>query len=133
MVVDTSALTAILLQESDGPLLAKFLSTATDRRLSAASYAEFQIVALRRMREGALEFARDMIDEFRIEVVPVTPAHAELAADAYARFGKGRHPAALNFGDCFAYALARALDAPLLFKGTDFPRTDIQTVDLGAG
>ena len=130
MVVDTSALAAILLQESDGPRFAKVLSTAGNRRLSAGSYTEFQIVAFRRMRHGGHELARDMIDEFRIDIMPVTSAQADLAAEAYARYGKGRHPAALNFGDCFAYALARSLDAPLLYKGTDFARTDLEAVDL---
>ncbi|MDQ3388945.1 MAG: type II toxin-antitoxin system VapC family toxin, partial [Gemmatimonadota bacterium] len=66
-----------------------------------------------------------LLRRLRVEFVPVTAAHAEIARSAFRDFGKGRHPAALNFGDCFSYALSRALNEPLLFVGDDFPRTDV--------
>jgi ribonuclease VapC len=86
---------------------------------------------LRRTHENDPDLARDTIDRAGIEVIPVTAAQADLAAQAYRTYGKGRHRAALNFGDCFAYALAKQLDAPLLFKGTDFAETDIRAAAEG--
>jgi ribonuclease VapC len=126
MVVDTSALIAILLQEPmAGRLIAALKATPT-RRLSAATLVEAGIVMQgRKGNEGEHELDV-LVRRLRIAVLPLTEAHTDLARAAFRRFGKGRHPAALNFGDCFSYALARALDEPLLFVGEDFGRTDVK-------
>jgi ribonuclease VapC len=124
MVVDTSALVAILLQEEDADTYADAIAGATTTALSAASYVELAIVSLSRGVRGRAELEATLADA-AIEIVPVTLAQARAAAGAYERYGNGRHPAALNFGDCFAYALALARGEPLLFKGTDFALTDV--------
>lgn len=123
MVVDTSALMAILLQEEDARTYADAIAGASTV-MSAASYVELTIVALSRGLRGRAELEATLADAL-IEIVPVTIDQAQLAADAYERYGKGRHPAGLNFGDCFAYALARSRNEPLLFKGEDFALTDV--------
>lgn len=124
MVVDTSAIVAILLQENDAAHYADAIADADLVVMSAASYVELSIVALSRGARGRVELDGTLADA-AIDIVPVTIDQARLAADAYDRYGKGRHPAALNFGDCFAYALARSRGEPLLFKGADFARTDV--------
>ncbi|MGH6898945.1 MAG: type II toxin-antitoxin system VapC family toxin [Geminicoccaceae bacterium] len=124
MIVDTSALVAILLQEDDAETYADAIAGAGTALLSAASYVELAIVSLSRGGRGRAELEATLADA-AIEIAPVTPDQARLAADAYERYGKGRHAAALNFGDCFAYALAKSRGEPLLFKGTDFGLTDI--------
>lgn len=92
--------------------------------MSAASYVELTIVALSRGQRGRAELEATLAD-VQIEIVPVTIDQAHLAADAYERYGRGRHPAGLNFGDCFAYALAMSRNEPLLFKEEDFVLTDV--------
>lgn len=129
MVVDTSALVAILLQEQDAQVYADAIAGAASSLLSAASYVELAIVALSRGARGRAELEATLLD-VGMEIVAVTPDQARLAADAYERYGKGRHRAALNFGDCFAYALAKSRKRPLLFKGTDFTHTDVGRVAL---
>jgi ribonuclease VapC len=124
MVVDTSALVAILLQEADADIYANAIAGATTTALSAASYVELAIVSLSRGARGRAELEATLADA-AIDIVPVTLDQARAAAAAYERYGKGRHRAALNFGDCFAYALARTRGEPLLFKGTDFGLTDV--------
>ena len=123
MVVDTSALMAILLQEEDARTYADAIAGASTV-MSAASYVELTIVALSRGLRGRVELEATLADAL-IDLVPVTIDQAQLAADAYEKYGKGRHPAGLNFGDCFAYALARSRSEPLLFKGEDFALTDV--------
>jgi ribonuclease VapC len=124
MIVDTSALLAVLLGEPDDQAIARIIADAPSRAMSAASYVELTMVAL--SRRGTTRAEIDgKLDDWQIEVAPVTTGQAHLAADAFARYGKGRDPAALNFGDCFAYALARERNEPLLFKGDDFGRTDV--------
>ena len=127
IVVDTSAFVAIVLGEEDAEQYADALQTST-ALVSAVSLVEASIVV--EARQGA-DAARDLqvvVDAAIDEVVSVDRAQAEAAVAAWRRFGKGRHPAALNFGDCFAYALA-SLDAlPLLFKGNDFSQTDVESV-----
>lgn len=86
---------------------------------------EFLLVASHRKHNGE-QAARRLLSELRVVVIEWTERHSDLAADAFQRFGKGRNPAKLNFGDCMAYAVAKALDAPLLFKGGDFPLTDVK-------
>ncbi len=129
-VIDSSALLAIVLGEDDAPFFAEQLSQPGRKLVSAATLFEAAIAAERR---GGLE-ARDRLDRLitRIEpeIAPFDGAHLGWARDAWRRFGKGRHPAALNLGDCMAYATARHAVLPLLFKGDDFARTDIERVTL---
>ena len=126
MIIDTSALIAILRDEPDARRLAESIQAASERRISAATYVELGAVV-----DGARDpVASRRVDELlataSISIEPVTEEQARLAREAYRDFGKGSgHAAALNFGDCFAYALARATGQPLLFKGDDFSRTDI--------
>jgi ribonuclease VapC len=125
MVVDTSAVVAVLLAEPDAGALAAALASATAPLMSAANYVELLLVSLSRGIAGRSEVDDTLVDA-AIEIVPVSLEQARLAVTAFERFGKGRHPAPLNFGDCFAYALAKERGLPLLFKGgDDFARTDI--------
>lgn len=125
-VVDSSVLLAIVLGEADAASYAERLSEPGRKVISAATLFEAAIAAERR---GGLE-ARDRLDRLvtRIapEVAPFDAVHLGWARDAYRRFGKGRHPAALNLGDCMAYATARHCALPLLFKGADFEQTDLE-------
>jgi ribonuclease VapC len=125
VILDSSAIVAVLRSEPDAPLFAKAITSA-DCRTSAVSYVESAVV----IESGGDAIASRRFDEFirvaRITVEAVTLRQAEIARQAYRDFGKGRHKAGLNFGDCFAYALAKELDEPLLFKGDDFRRTDIE-------
>lgn len=129
MIVDTSVLVALLLREPDAAFLVKVMAHAPARRLSAASYVELTAVVDGR-RDPVLSSALEVaIRRLGIEVVPFTPGQARLAREAYRTFGRGSgHPAHLNMGDCFAYALAKDLGEPLLFKGQDFALTDIELV-----
>lgn len=121
IAVDTSALMAVLLDEPTAGGCTEIL--ANERcTVSAATLAEALIVADRR---GLRSEMTDLIDGLDLKVVSVSAATARRVADAYARWGKGVHPSALNFGDCFAYDLARTNDCPLLYVGLDFGRTDI--------
>ena len=124
IVVDTSALMAILLGEVDSDACMDVLEGAEALAIPAGTVAEALIVADRR---GLGEEMRRLLDGLGFEIAPVTPASARLVADGYARWGKGAHPAGLNFGDCFAYALANARAAPLLYVGDDFAQTDISS------
>lgn len=121
-VVDTSALMAILLGETSADACASALEADVDLLISAATVAEASIVARRR---GIGEQMERLLGGLGMEVAPVTSADAHAVASAYERWGKGIHPAGLNLGDCFAYALAKREGAPLLFVGEDFVRTDI--------
>ena len=125
MVLDTSALLAILQDEPERRAINEALENADSRLLSVATFVEVSIVI--DARYGA-EGARDLdlfIEKAGIELVEVSPAQGRLARRSFSCFGKGRHPAGLNFGDCFAYALAVDRDEPLMFKGDDFARTDV--------
>ena len=127
MIVDTSALIAILFAEPDAELYARALASADACRISAASYVEVAIVIEAQTRDsGSREFDR-FFQRSGIGIEAVTEEHAHLARQAYMQFGKGRHRAGLNFGDCFAYALAKASGEPLLYKGDDFRKTDIRS------
>lgn len=127
MVIDTSALIAILLNEAAASRLLTVLELSASSGLSTASLVEAGIVMHGRLgTEGERRLDR-LLFRLGVEIVPVSREHAEIAREAFRRFGKGRHPAGLNFGDCFAYALARALGEPLLFVGDDFSRTDVAT------
>jgi ribonuclease VapC len=127
MVIDTSALLAILQDEPERRSFNEAIEAAESRVMSVANYVEVSIVVeSRHGAEGLRELDR-FVDLAGIELVGVDVGQGKIARDAFSRFGKGRHPAALNFGDCFAYALARILAQPLLFKGDDFSKTDLAT------
>lgn len=133
MVIDTSALIAILRAEPESQSLAHALEAADARHLSAVSYVEASMVIDARQGAEGLRRLDRLIAAAGIEIVPVDRAQAEAARDGWRRFGKGRHPAGLNLGDCFAYALAQERHEPLLFKGEDFSRTDVVAALPAAG
>jgi ribonuclease VapC len=132
VIVDTSALVAILRDEPDAEWFALALEVArTPKQISAANYLEASIVLDRAHKSGTAPELDELIQSAGITIEPVTPAQARIAREAYRRYGRGAgHPANLNFGDCFAYALAQDKRQPLLFKGADFSQTDAQPVDL---
>lgn len=130
MVVDSSAIIAILLAEPDRERLLNLILEAETRAISAANVLESGIVLESRRGEAAGREFDLFLNQTGFDIVPVDGEQAEIARLAWRRYGKGRHPAALNFGDCFAYALAKVLDEPLLAMGTDFARTDIQCVRI---
>lgn len=125
MVVDSSAVAAILFDEPEAVLFERMLADDPVRLMSAATLVESAIIVEARLGdEGAREFEL-WLQRLSIEIQPVDVEQADLARRAWRRFGKGRDRAALNFGDCFAYALAKVTGEPLLFKGEDFKKTDI--------
>ena len=126
MVVDTSALVAILLAEPDAEHFAGALAVASVRLLSAVSLVGVSCVIERRKGETGRSDIDLLLRDGDFDIVSVTPQQAEIAVDAFRRFGRGRHRARLNIGDCFAYALAVATNQTLLFKGDDFSHTDIR-------
>ena len=128
MVVETSAVLAILLAEPEAAEFAQLIEDDPAPLISAASVLEAGIVLISRHGLDARGDLQDLLEQGGLQVEPVTAEQAELALDAYQRYGKGRHRAGLNFGDCFAYALCKATGQPLLFKGQDFSQTDIATV-----
>ena len=129
MIVDTSAVVAILRDESDASELAAVIESADVRRVSAATYVEAAIV----IDSNRSALLSNLLDSFLlrslISIEPLTVEQARLARQAYRDFGKGQHRAGLNFGDCFAYALAKDKGEPLLFKGDDFRRTDVEVAE----
>ena len=131
MVVDSSALLAILLQEPVALAVANAMRMGSQRFLSAANLLEASMVIEGRKGDAGARDLDRLLFRAAIEIVSVDRDQAELARSAWRRFGKGRHPAGLNYGDCFAYALAKQSSLPLLFVGNDFNRTDIATVPLG--
>ncbi len=129
MIVDTSAIVAILRAEPGAEAYARLIATAAIARISAGTYVELGVV-VDGSRNPVVSGALDrFLEESRVVIEPLTAAQAWLARATYQRFGKGTgHPARLNMGDCFSYALARELGEPLLFKGDDFTQTDIEIV-----
>ena len=124
MIADTSALVAVILGEPDAEGYLRTMAGAGSLAVSAATLTEALIVVeARQGRDAATDLAA-LLDELEVEIVSLDEAQSELAASAWRRFGKGRHPAALNFGDTFSYALAAARGESLLFKGSDFAATD---------
>ena len=126
MIVDTSAVMTILFGERGAERYDTAIAEAPRCRMSVVSFLEAAIVLESRSGTAAGHELDAFLEEAAIELAPVTPEHAQAARRAWRRFGKGNHPAGLNFGDCFAYALAEAAREPLLFKGGDFARTDIE-------
>lgn len=132
MIVDTSALVAILRAEYDAPSYAQAIATAVSRRMSAATFVEAGAVIDRDPDPVVRRQLDALIEAAAISIEPFDARQAGIARDAYRDFGKGSgHPAGLNLGDCFAYALAKSSGEPLLFKGDDFARTDV-TPALGS-
>ncbi|HME35813.1 MAG TPA: type II toxin-antitoxin system VapC family toxin [Candidatus Sulfotelmatobacter sp.] len=132
MILDSSVIVAILRAEPEARDFSRAIASAAQSRISAANYLEAAVVI-----DGSRSaISSRRFDEFfrasRIAVEAVTPSQAEIARRAYYDFGKTRHKAGLNFCDCFAYALAKEMDEPLLFKGDDFRRTDIEAAKTGA-
>jgi ribonuclease VapC len=125
MVVDTSALLALAFLEPDAERFLEALQGDDVRLISAASALEAAIVADQRSGAGTSDDLDRLVAILGLEVEPVDVAQIRIAREAYRRYGKGNHPAGLNFGDCFAYALAKATGQPLLFKGDDFAQTDL--------
>jgi ribonuclease VapC len=125
VIVDSSALLAVLFGEDDADRFARALAAARDRRMSAINWFEAAINADRHGDPSVLGLFDDLCQRIGVTIEPVTAEHARLARSAHAAFGKGRHRAGLNLGDCFAYALAKATGEPLLFKGDDFTATDV--------
>ena len=125
MIIDTSAALAILFDEPDAERFARAIATASSRRMSTATLLETAIVLESRSGSAAAHELDAFLQQAQIDLEPVTIEQAQTARQAWRRFGKGNHPAGLNFGDCFAYALAKATREPLLFKGRDFQLTDI--------
>ena len=126
MIVDSSAVLAVLLHEADAKHYAGAILTATPCRMSVANVLEASIVVESRGGAAAGHELDVFLEHAAIELVPVTVEHMEAARRAWRRFGKGNHTAALNYGDCFAYALTSGTGEPLLFKGEDFSRTDVE-------
>lgn len=129
MIVDTSAIIAILRGETDADKLTRALQQAPARRVSAATYVEAAVVVDCNREPVLSRRFDDFFREAQIVVESVTPEQAKIAREVYRDFGKGRHRAGLNFGDCFAYALAKVAGEPLLFKGDDFRYTDVEAGD----
>lgn len=126
MIVDSSAVLAILFDERDADTYARAISEAESCRMSAANFVEVSIVIDTQTREHGSRQFDAFFRRAGIAIEAVTEEQAHTARQAFTDFGKGRHPAGLNFGDCFAYALAKVTGEPLLFKGHDFSKTDIE-------
>ena len=127
MVIDTSAIAAVLFQEDDAATFEQFLANAGRCLISAVTRVETTCVVEGRKGEHGRAALEALLEVLGAETVSVDAAQVNHAIAAFRAYGKGRHPASLNIGDCFSYALAKALDEPLLFKGNDFGLTDIRS------
>jgi len=125
VVLDTSALAAMLFDEPERERFIELLADADDPLISAATLAEAAIVVQSRIGDGGLADLDELLSTAGVRCVAVDLAQAQAARDAFSRFGKGRAAAGLNYGDCFSYALAKVAQRPLLFKGEDFSQTDV--------
>lgn len=126
MVIDTSAIVAILQKEPESGRFLSLIEADATRLMTAANYLEAAIIIEDRFGYDGIRDLKLFLSEAGIDIEPVTFDQAETAREAYRTYGRGNHPAGLNYGDCFAYALAKATDEPLLFKGSDFSQTDIE-------
>ena len=130
MIVDTSAVIAVLRNEVDAVEFARAMQSQASCRMSAVSYVEAGVVTDSNRNPVLSRRLDTLLQDLRVELVTVTLQQAEIARQAYRDFGKGRHKAGLNLGDCFAYALAKETNEPLLFKGDDFRHTDVEVADV---
>jgi len=126
MVLDTSAVVAVLQNETERRKFNEAIEASESRSLSTASFVECSMILESRYGADGVRDLDLFIAKAQVSLVPVDEEQADLARRAYRKFGKERHPAGLNFGDCFSYALSRALELPLLFKGNDFSQTDVE-------
>lgn len=129
MIVDTSALVAILFREPEADRYLQIIHDTAQCRISAANFVELSMVVEGQLGAEGGRQSDALLRRAEIAVEPVTIEQAHLARQAFVDFGKGRHSAGLNLGDCFAYALSKATEEPLLFKGNDFSKTDIEVAD----
>ena len=127
MIVDSSALVAILLGEPEAEEFRELVARSADSRMSVMSLLETTIVLEGREGSPGASAIDDLVADLDIQLLPVSLDHIEAARQAWRRFGRGNHPAKLNFGDCVVYGLAATLDEPVLFKGDDFALTDIRS------
>ena len=130
MIVDTSAIVAIVLSEPESEHFEKAILSAGVVSMSTANHLELTITMARKGGTRLLRAAEDTLEQLAIEILPVTLDEGRVAREAFLRFGRGFHPAGLNYGDCFAYAAAKSRGRPLLYKGDDFALTDIAAVPL---
>jgi ribonuclease VapC len=128
VIIDSSALVAILLKEQERDRLGVAIGLVRRRIISSATLLETSMVAVARAGQSGMADVDRLVVDLLLQVEPFTEEQALLARDAFFRFGRGRHPARLNFGDCISYALAKERGEPLLFKGDDFAKTDIGIV-----
>ena len=128
MVIDSSVLVAILMREAEAAELERCALSGTPRLIASPALVETSMVILSRLGEDGLLRLGELGGALEARIVSFEPEHVDAAVDAFRRYGKGRHPAALNFGDCCTYALAKATGEPLLFKGDDFALTDLERV-----
>lgn len=126
MILDSSAVLAVVLREKRSRRLREAMERVEVLAIGAPTLFETGMVAFGRSGERGREFVLRFLSEQGVEVIPFDARHWRVAVDAFARFGKGRHPAALNYGDCMTYASARVAGMPLLFTGNDFARTDLE-------
>ena len=126
MIIDSSAIVAVLLVERGADRLITALKTAPSISMSAVTLVEASVVMARYHGDAGVRSVDRLLAQYNVGVEAVTTQRARSARSSYLRFGKGRHPAALNFGDCFSHALATERDEPLLFVGDDFARTDVR-------
>lgn len=127
MIVDTSAMVAIFYGEPEAANFTRLIHGAPITRISVANYVELSMVIEKQLGPEGMRQVDAFFRRAAITIEPVTVEQGDLARQAFLDFGKGRHKAGLNFGDCFAYALAKDFDEPLLFKGKDFAQTDIRS------
>ena len=125
MILDSSSIVAIVLREPGFDGLKERIDAASCLVVSAATLVETHMVLTRKLGRDALPYIEALLHEAQIQVLPFAEAHWRAAAEGFLRYGKGRHSAGLNFGDCISYATARTIRMPLLFKGDDFSQTDV--------
>jgi ribonuclease VapC len=125
VIVDSSAIIAVMLREPGWELLVAKLGAQSDCAIGAPTLVETGLVLTAKLGKSSAAVLSRFLQETGMSVIPFTEDHWQVAVEAYLRFGKGRHAAALNFGDCLTYAVARLAERPLLFQGSDFARTDL--------
>lgn len=125
MIIDTSAIIAVLFDEHDARFYAQAIAQSESRRISAATFVEAAIVVETQTKSNGSRQLDAFLRQADISIEPVTEEQAHIARQAFTDYGKGRHPAGLNYGDCFSYALAKSTGEALLFKGKDFSKTDL--------
>jgi ribonuclease VapC len=129
LILDSSAILAALLEEPGYDGILERISNAPSVGVGAPTFVETAIVLSSKLRRDARSHLNEFLREAAVEIIPLGPEHVDAALDAFLRYGKGRHPAALNFGDCLTYAVAAVAGVPLLFTGNDFIQTDLDRLN----